>query len=150
MIRADGGTSTSHHEDVARSTNPMGPYEAYSQNPILSHAEQNVGDKFNDLDIKSTGHGDFVSFTNQDGEEEWWMVFLGTRSMDDGDSGIIRKEFHHLGRESFMAPVNWTNDEWPEVNNGELIETEMPIVPNLPEHKWRVSSVYNVFTDQKC
>jgi alpha-N-arabinofuranosidase len=34
--------------------------------------------------------------------------------------------FHHLGRETFLAPVNWV-DEWPVINAGELIEINMEL-----------------------
>jgi alpha-N-arabinofuranosidase len=50
----------------------------------------------------------------------WWIVFLGTRHWPRSGSN-----FHHLGRETFLAPVSWI-DGWPVVNAGKPIGLEMP------------------------
>jgi alpha-N-arabinofuranosidase len=34
--------------------------------------------------------------------------------------------FHHLGRETFLAPVEWVND-WPVINNNQPIEIKMDV-----------------------
>ncbi|WP_246059572.1 family 43 glycosylhydrolase [Paenibacillus lautus] len=54
--------------------------------------------------IHATGHADLVQA--QDGT--WWAVFLGIRPV----SYPMR---HHLGRETFLAPVTWTADGWPSI-----------------------------------
>ena len=42
------------------------------------------------------------------------MVFLGFRPQAG--------RFHHLGRETFLAPVTWSADGWPVVNeNGDVV-----------------------------
>src|SRR5690606_5625428 len=66
-----------------------------------------------DHPIQAAGHGDLVQ--GPDGSS--WLVFLGIRPTPSGG--------HHLGRETFLAPVQWS-DGWPTVNAGAAIELEMP------------------------
>jgi alpha-N-arabinofuranosidase len=107
LMIAEGGTGTGHRETIARATSPMGPYEAYAGNPILTHANQNQ------LPIKATGHADLVQLP----DGTFWMVFLGIRQWD----GMHQ----HLGRETFLAPVTWNAAGWPVVNGGRPIALEM-------------------------
>ena len=72
--------------------------------------------------IQGTGHGDFVQAT----DGSWWVVFLAYRNY--GGS------YHHIGRETFIAPVEWKEGDWPIVNGGNPIEPIMK-VPNVPEKK---------------
>jgi alpha-N-arabinofuranosidase len=62
--------------------------------------------------IQATGHADLI----EDNAGNWWAVFLGYRQ--------THQYFHHLGRETFLAPVTWS-DGWPLINNGAPIETLM-------------------------
>lgn len=66
-------------------------------------------------EIQGTGHGDFVQY--KDGS--WWIVFLAYRNFVGS--------YHHLGRETFLAPVEWKEGEWPIVNGGNAINIEMDI-----------------------
>jgi alpha-N-arabinofuranosidase len=43
----------------------------------------------------------------KDGNGQWWAVFLGDRP--------YRDNFENLGRETFMLPVNWTDDGFPVI-----------------------------------
>ena len=109
LMIAEGGTSYDHGITVARSKSPFGPFEAHKGNPILSHKSHPQ------LPIQATGHGDLV----QAGDGKWWMVLLGVRPNEqDG------KKRHHLGRETFLAPVTW-KDGWPVVNGGKPLALEM-------------------------
>jgi alpha-N-arabinofuranosidase len=63
------------------------------------------------LQVQGTGHGDFV----QTPDGHWWVVFLAYRNF--GGS------YHHLGRETYLAPVEWKEGEWPVVNGGEPVDT---------------------------
>src|SRR6185436_17080772 len=40
---------------------------------------------------------------------------------------------HHLGRETFLAPVRWSADGWPTIGDGGNVELRMP-APDLPPH----------------
>ncbi|MBM7838949.1 alpha-N-arabinofuranosidase [Alkalihalobacillus xiaoxiensis] len=97
LIIAEGGTGFTHAVTVARSRKIDGPYESNKRNPILTHRHLNKN-----YPIANVGHGDLVQ--TQTGE--WWMVCLGSRPY----GGIFR----NMGRETFLAPVEW-EDEWPVV-----------------------------------
>jgi xylan 1,4-beta-xylosidase len=115
LMLSEGGTSYNHCLTVARGDSPWGPFEADPANPILTHRN------LTDNPIQATGHGDLVQ--TPDG---WWVVFLGIRPQ----GGPV----HHLGRETFLAPVTWTNG-WPRVNGGKPISATMP-APKLAPHPW--------------
>jgi beta-xylosidase len=52
--------------------------------------------------IQNTGHGDIF----QDNEGAWWAVVLGIRN-EDGR--------FPMGRETFLTPVTWPENGWPEI-----------------------------------
>lgn len=110
LLISEGGTEMGHNLTIARSRDIWGPYESNPANPILSHfrsvAENNQ--------IQATGHGDFVEAP----DGSWWVVFLAFRRYG-GD-------YHHLGRETFLAPVTWENG-WPIINGGNPVEAEMEV-----------------------
>ena len=95
LMCAEGGTQAGHREVIFRSDNPYGPWESYSQNPILIQK---------DLDCKyvvsSTGHADLIETP----EGDWWAVFLGCRPYE-GD-------YYNTGRDTYLLPVTW-DDSWP-------------------------------------
>lgn len=106
QVIAEGGTELGHMVTVARSKNLYGPYESCPYNPILTHRDQKG--KL----IQATGHADFIEDENGD----WWAFFLGYRQ--------THQYFHHLGRETFLAPIQW-KDDWPIINGGKPITTIM-------------------------
>ena len=110
LLISEGGTEMGHNLTIARSKDIWGPYESNPSNPILTHFRK-AGQGNH---IQATGHGDFVEAP----DGSWWIVFLGFRRFG-GD-------FHHLGRETFLAPVTWENG-WPVVNGGNVIESEMSV-----------------------
>lgn len=116
LLAAEGGTEDGHMVTVARGDNPWGPWESCPDNPILTHRSL-------DHPIQTTGHGDLV----QDLNDNWWLVFLGTRPV-----GYPR--YHILGRETFLAPVIW-QDGWPVVGNNGTVDLEME-APLPPPHPW--------------
>ncbi|MHC4713517.1 MAG: glycoside hydrolase family 43 protein [Planctomycetota bacterium] len=120
LLCAEGGTALGHMVTIARSPSPWGPFESCPQNPILTHRDRGWHP------IQATGHADLV----QAHDESWWMVFLGIRVPPDE-----YPTFHNLGRETFLAPVTWTNDGWPVVNGNATVELEMD-APCLPTHPW--------------
>jgi len=102
LIAAEGGTAEQHSEVVFRSKEVGGPYEPFSQNPILT--QRNLDPKRKNP-ITSTGHADFV----QTEAGDWWAVFLGCRP--------YKEDYFNTGRETFLAPVKWENG-WPIINYG--------------------------------
>lgn len=107
LMIAEGGTGYEHMETIARSSSPWGPFEGCPHNPILSHRERK------EHPIQATGHADLVEA--EDGA--WWLVFLGIRPPDG--------EHHHLGRETFLAPVVWDEAGWPVINGTGTVELEL-------------------------
>ncbi|MDG4831203.1 glycoside hydrolase family 43 protein [Solwaraspora sp. WMMD1047] len=97
LLIAEGGTERGHGISVARGPAPNGPFEPCPANPILTH-------RGTDDPVQNTGHGDLV----QAPDGSWWLVFLGVRPRG-GSPG-----WHVLGRETFLAPVDWV-DGWPVV-----------------------------------
>ncbi|MGC3957761.1 MAG: glycoside hydrolase family 43 protein [Verrucomicrobiota bacterium] len=115
LMISEGGTSYDHMLTVARSDSPWGSFEANPKNPILTHRH------LPEHPFQAMGHGDLVE--TPDG---WWVTFLGFRPQGG--------KFHHLGRETFLAPVTW-EDGWPVVNGGKPISATMP-APKLKPHPW--------------
>jgi alpha-N-arabinofuranosidase len=97
---AEGGTSTQHSQVVFRSRSPLGPFVPWDRNPILTQR---------DLDgaaphaITCTGHADLE--LGPDGQ--WWAVFLACRP--------YAPDTWATGRETFLLPVRWTDDGWPQI-----------------------------------
>ncbi len=110
---AEGGTAECHTVTIARSRDPYGPFESCPHNPIITHRSLMN-------DIQATGHADLV----EDHHGNWWAVFLGYRYGE--------YSWHHLGRETYLAPVEWI-DGWPVVNGGEKVlctmEVDRPMTP---------------------
>ncbi|HEY8994486.1 MAG TPA: glycoside hydrolase family 43 protein [Lacunisphaera sp.] len=97
---AEGGTSTQHSQVILRGKSPTGPFVPWDRNPILTQR---------DLDgrapqaVTCTGHADLV--IGPDGN--WWSVFLACRP--------YAPDRWATGRETFLLPVNWTDDGWPQI-----------------------------------
>ena len=111
LMISEGGTEYGHMVTIARAGSPWGPFEPCPRNPILTHRDTPLSQP-----IQATGHADLV----EDGEGNWWMVFLGIRPQ----GGYY---WHHLGRETFLAPVRWDAQGWPVVNDGKPIALDMQV-----------------------
>jgi len=127
LMISEGGTSYGHMITIARSDSPWGPFESNPNNPILTHRDKE-GNQF-----RALGHGDLVE--TPDG---WWIVFLGIRPQGG--------YYNHLGREMFLAPVQWNEYGWPVVNGGNPIEKIMQ-APKLPKYTFKEDSERNNFDD---
>lgn len=118
LIAAEGGTGPNHSEVVFRSDSVRGPYEPYDENPILTqrHLDPNRPNP-----VETAGHADFVQTPNG----EWWSVFLATRNYENG--------LFNTGRETFMLPVNWTDDGWPVILERDKTVPYVHDAPDLPQ-----------------
>lgn len=133
LLVAEGGTRDYHSVTMARSKNVFGVYEPCMRNPILTH--RHLG---SDFPIYNVGHADLVETQNN----EWWMVALGCRGI----------EGHHcnLGRETFLAKVDWDDDLWPVVNKGMgYIPESSQISPKLTLGTAPESPLYETFDGDK-
>ena len=117
LLIAEGGTEMAHSLTIARSRDIYGPYEANPDNPILTNCR--VAGQY--LQIQGTGHGDFV----QAPDGSWWIVFLAFRNYGGA--------YHHIGRETCLAPVEWKQGEWPVINGGNPIDTLMVVQTLAPQ-----------------
>ncbi|HTV20826.1 MAG TPA: glycoside hydrolase family 43 protein [Polyangiaceae bacterium] len=109
LMISEGGTEYGHMVTIARSHSPWGPFEPCPHNPIVTHRNTGL-----DQPIQGVGHAELI----EDGEGNWWMVFLAIRPQ----GGYY---WHHLGRETFLAPVRWSDDGWPVVNENRPIGLDM-------------------------
>ena len=106
LLISEGGTEIAHSLTIARSRNIYGPYESCPRNPIFTHCCMAAQDS----QVQGTGHGDLVEDTNG----QWWMTFLAFR--------FYNGSYHHLGRETFLVPVEWDDQGWPVVNHGKPLQ----------------------------
>jgi len=104
LYAAEGGTSVNHSEVVLRSKDVWGPYVPYEKNPILTQRGLPADRKD---PITSAGHAQFVE--GPDGN--WYSIFLAVRPYEGN--------YYNTGRETFIAPLTWTADDWPMIEHGE-------------------------------
>lgn len=134
LLLGEGGTEYMHSATIGRSKNLHGPYESCPLNPILTHANR----RGQANPIQGVGHADLVQA--QDGS--WWMVFLGFRVTHQW-------AYHHvLGRETFLAPVDWPKGGWPQVNGDGTVRIDMN-VPTLPLHPFKKKASRTEFDTDK-
>jgi len=110
LLIAEGGTHVGHMVTIARSDSPYGPFEPCPDNPVLTH--RSTGHP-----IQATGHADLLQAANG----SWWMVFLGIRPKWPNGFPLC----HNIGRETFLTPVQWSDDGWPIVGNSGIVDLEM-------------------------
>ena len=130
LMIAEGGTEYAHRETIQRSHNVYGPYEACPDNPVISHKE------YKKSEIQATGHADLL----EDENGNWWLVFLGIRRFSHA-------LLHNLGRETFLAKVEW-EDGWPIINRGvgkleDTVEISLPKMQMIPK-----SPIYSFAQDK--
>ncbi|WP_198667697.1 glycoside hydrolase family 43 protein [Glycomyces dulcitolivorans] len=95
LLLAEGGTERGHSVTIARADRPEGPYKSCPHNPVFSH-------RSTPHPVQNTGHADLVETATG----EWAAVYLAVRP------GGFTPSFHVLGRETFLAGVDWV-DGWP-------------------------------------
>lgn len=115
LMSAEGGTGYQHREVVQRSRSPWGPYEPSPYGDVLSNRKKTR------VPFQAIGHADLVELP----DGSWWAVCLGIRPVQGTRN-------HHLGRETFLAPVEWTADGWPVGGNKGLVDGEFPVPPLAP------------------
>ena len=107
LLIAEGGTSYNHAVMIAVSDDITGPYVSNDRNPILTSRNLSYSNW-----VHSTGHADMVELA----DGRWYMVALGKRNDEQGDS--------NMGRESHLVPVAWEREPFP----WKEIKYEWPVV----------------------
>jgi len=116
LYAAEGGTAENHSEVVFRASAPIGPFQPFAGNPILTQRDL---DPARPHPVTSSGHAMMV----QTQKGDWWSVFLATRPYSPG--------LYNIGRETFLLPVTWKGD-WPTIlGHGKTIPLVAPR-PDLP------------------
>lgn len=126
LMSAEGGTGYEHREVIQRSKSPYGPFVPSPLNPVASHMNAPANP------FQAIGHADLVQLP----DDSWWMVCLGFRTKGG--------KYHHLGRETFLAPVTWNADGWPKAGTDGIVKETMA-APNLPLHVWEKEPVRDDF-----
>jgi len=116
LIAAEGGTSINHSVVVFRSKNVWGPWETFEGNPILT---QRHLDPHRPNPVTNAGHSNLI----KDTKGNWWVVFLACRP-------YTPYNHFNLGRETFLLPVTWREDNWPMILEGEAL---VPMIQSFPE-----------------
>ena len=129
LLCAEGGTHHGHMVTISRSRSPWGPFENCPHNPILSNRHLPAGP------VQATGHADLVEA--HDGT--WWLVCLAIRPHKPWFPSV-----HRLGRETFLAAVEWTADGWPVVNGTGTLGLTVK-APALPLQPWAPEPVRDEF-----
>ncbi|MDR8393353.1 glycoside hydrolase family 43 protein [Aliifodinibius sp. S!AR15-10] len=117
LHNAEGGTGPQHSQVVFKGDDPMGPFTPWDQNPILTQRHISPNREF---PVEYVGHADMVKTQN----DEWWTIFLGVRPYDGSN--------FNTGRETFLLPVTWTEDNWPTILEGDEtvpVKLERPDLP---------------------
>lgn len=104
LMMAEGGTEFGHMETIFRSRCVNGPFESFEGNPFLTN--RSTGSK-----LHCVGHADLVDSPTGD----WFAVCLATRIKGS------HNYYHFLGRETNIAPIEWTEEGWPIVRGQELL-----------------------------
>ncbi|WTS58136.1 family 43 glycosylhydrolase [Streptomyces sp. NBC_00101] len=102
LLTADGGTGYDHQVTVSRSRTLTGPYERDPNGALITARHRP------DLPLQKAGHGSLV--TTPAGES--YLAYLVARPIGRHGPCV-------LGRETALAPVTWTSDDWPRVPTGE-------------------------------
>jgi xylan 1,4-beta-xylosidase len=118
LITADGGTGYDHRVIVSRSRTLTGPYERDPAGPLLTAQHRP------DWPLQKAGHGSLV----QSSTGEWWLAYLVARPFGVHGPCI-------LGRETALAKVEWTADDWPIVPGGlpPLAGEATPATPDVDD-----------------
>lgn len=130
LMTAEGGTEAWHSEVIYRSKSVWGPYKPAENNPFLT---QRHLDPARENPITCAGHADMV----QTEEGAWWAVFLACRPVED--------DYENLGRETFMMPVTWNKDGWPNMTGTTEV---VPMVVENPAAKRGEKVTFGNFTKE--
>lgn len=121
LMISEGGTEYGHMITIARSDHPNGPFVSNPHNPIGTHRSL-------ESPFQAIGHADLI----QAHDGTWWAVTLGIRPISFQSN---------LGRETFLTPVEWTEDDWPRFGSGHHSVDEImegPAFMTTAQREWEI------------
>jgi xylan 1,4-beta-xylosidase len=98
---AEGGTSYGHCVTIQRSEHLLGPYETDPESPLITSRD----DPFSPF--QRSGHGSLVETP----KNQWFIAYLCSRP-------ILGTHLSPLGRETALANVKWSEDDWLRLVSG--------------------------------
>jgi len=135
MLLAEGGTGWNHAATLARSRHITGPYEYDPNYPLITTIDTP------EQPLQKAGHAGIVETQNG----EWYLSFICARELSN-------RRLSPIGRETGLAPVEWTEDGWLTLKGVEPgLKAPRLVVeaPDLPAHPWlSVPSVDHFNTDE--
>jgi xylan 1,4-beta-xylosidase len=150
LAAAQGGTTYSHQEIIARSATLDGQFVtqpgAFNGEPFLTAYQSPFSP------LQKTGHGALVevggsSPTNDITQNRWYFAHLTGRPVTNPNSSAIDpRGYCPLGRESAIQAVEWDVDGWPHIVGGKqgVLEVAVPEL-STPE---QVPSIHQGVTDR--
>ncbi|MCI1832084.1 MAG: glycoside hydrolase family 43 protein [Bifidobacterium sp.] len=99
LMWAEGGTESGHMENIARASDPYGPYDMYPGNPLITNRSTH-------LTLQGIGHCDMAGCE----ADRTLMVFHGFRCNDEYPAQAW------IGRESYSTWFRW-RDGWPDLSD---------------------------------
>ena len=136
IFAAQGGTSWSHQEVVARSKKLAGPYETEPGGPFITNFD--TPDHY----LQKQGHGSLVETPSG----EYYYASLCARPLHRPTEGIYDpRGWCPLGRETSIQKVYWDEEHWPRIvgGHGGLKEVAVPTDVVLTEEP----VIHGVFDD---
>ena len=134
IMCAEGGTGYNHCVTMGRSKNVWGPYEGDPKNPIVTsvpgesnerHDPDHLKPKYFNPDsvLQKSGHGSYVETSLG----EVYLVHLCSRPF----APELRCT---LGRETAIQKMEWTEDGWLRMADGDNLAKEYVEESKLPEY----------------
>lgn len=121
LLLAEGGTREGHMVTLMRGRDVWGPFEPSPHGPVATNRE------LAREPIQRTGHSDWV--VGPDGND--YLVALGVRH--------VRAHRSLLGRETVLAPVEWTCDGWLRAPEGGRVPAAFDQELAEPRMSWDFS-----------
>lgn len=118
LLLAEGGTREGHMVTLMRGKSVWGPFEPSPHGPVTTNRE------LPREPIQRTGHSDWA--VGPDGKD--YLVALGVRE--------VRAHRSLLGRETVLAPVEWTPDGWLRASGDGRLPTSFAQSLGEPRACW--------------
>lgn len=131
IFAAQGGTTYTHQEVVARSKVLSGPYETEPDGPFITNFD--TPDHY----LQKQGHGALVDTPSG----EWYYASLCARPLHhDTEGAYDPRGWCPLGRETSIQKVYWDGEMWPRIvgGHGGMAEVDAPmdaILTEVPESR---------------